>query len=146
MPARRPRSTARAVALRSGARTKFTLPALSYDYGALEPVISGQIMEIHHSKHHNTYVTNLNAAVETLEQATAAGDVTAIVAAQGAIKFNGGGHLNHSIFWENLAPPGKGGGGEPEGGEWVYLLTSHVHSFPHLPLPMPRAHWATATP
>jgi len=115
MPARRPRSTARAVALRSGARTKFTLPALSYDYGALEPVISGQIMEIHHSKHHNTYVTNLNAAVETLEQATAAGDVTAIVAAQGAIKFNGGGHLNHSIFWENLAPPSEGGGAPPTG-------------------------------
>lgn len=61
------------------------------------------------------YVTNLNAATEKLEDATAKGDVTAIVQLQQAIKFNGGGHLNHSIFWENLAPPSKGGGGEPTG-------------------------------
>lgn len=88
-------------------RTKFTLPDLAYGYGELEPVISGEIMELHHSKHHNTYVTNLNAASEKLASATAAGDVTGMIAAQGAIKFNGGGHLNHTIFWENLCPPSQ---------------------------------------
>ncbi len=56
-----------------GARSKHTLPELSYDYKALEPVISGEIMEIHHSKHHATYVNNLNAAEEQLKQATESG-------------------------------------------------------------------------
>ena len=91
--------------LQAHARTKATLPALGYEYSALEPVISGTIMELHHSKHHNTYVTNFNAATEKLATAVADDDVTGIVAAQAAIKFNGGGHLNHSIFWQNLAPP-----------------------------------------
>ena len=98
--------------LQAHARTKATLPALGYEYSALEPVISGTIMELHHSKHHNTYVTNFNAATEKLATAVADDDVTGIVAAQAAIKFNGGGHLNHSIFWQNLAPP-SGGGGAP---------------------------------
>jgi len=96
-------------------RSKYTLPELPYSYSALEPVISGEIMELHHSKHHNTYVTNLNAAIEKLEGATSSGDVTGIIAAQNAIKFNGGGHLNHSIFWQNLAPPSEGGGAPPSG-------------------------------
>ncbi|KAJ8601354.1 hypothetical protein CTAYLR_004992 [Chrysophaeum taylorii] len=96
-------------------RSKFTLPDLPYGYGELAPVISGEIMELHHSKHHNTYVTNLNVAAEKLETATAAGDITGIIAAQSAIKFNGGGHLNHTIFWQNLAPPAKGGGAPPTG-------------------------------
>lgn len=85
-------------------------------------------MEIHHSKHHNTYVTNLNIASEKLAAAEAAGDVTAMVQLQGAIKFNGGGHLNHSIFWENLAPPSKGGGGVPEG-ELAALIDAKFGSF-----------------
>ena len=72
-------------------------------------------MEIHHSKHHNTYVTNFNAATEKLAVAVAEENVTAIVAAQAAVKFNGGGHLNHSIFWQNLAPPSEGGGAPPTG-------------------------------
>ena len=96
-------------------RTQFTLPELPYAYGALEPAVSGEIMEIHHAKHHNTYVTNLNAAHEKLAAATAAGDVSAAIALQGAIKFNGGGHLNHSIFWASLAPPSCGGGAPPGG-------------------------------
>jgi superoxide dismutase, Fe-Mn family len=57
-------------------------------------------MEIHHSKHHNTYVTNLNAAMPKLKAAEEKGDVTAIVQLQAAIKFNGGGHMNHTIFWQ----------------------------------------------
>jgi Fe-Mn family superoxide dismutase len=67
-------------------------------------VISAETMEIHHSKHHNTYVTNLNVALEKLDAAVSAGDVSGIIGLQGALKFNGGGHVNHTLFWENLAP------------------------------------------
>lgn len=95
--------------------TGFTLPDLTYDYGELEPYISAEIMNIHHSKHHNTYVTNLNNFSNMLEEAVAKKDVSKIINCQQAIKFNGGGHLNHSIFWKNLAPPSKGGGEMPEG-------------------------------
>ncbi|PWN30619.1 Fe-Mn family superoxide dismutase, variant [Jaminaea rosea] len=91
-------------------RMKHTLPKLPYDYNALEPAISAQIMEIHHSKHHNTYVNNLNAAEETLSNALAKNDVKGTIASQSAIKFNGGGHVNHSLFWLNLAPEKEGGG------------------------------------
>ena len=61
-------------------------------------------MTIHHTKHHNAYVTNLNASLAKLDAAMSAGDITAIVALQNAIKFNGGGHVNHTLFWENLTP------------------------------------------
>jgi len=86
---------------------KAVLPDLPYDYAALSPVISAETMELHHSKHHNAYVTNLNVALEKLDAATSAGDVSAIIALQGALKFNGGGHLNHSLFWENLCSKGS---------------------------------------
>lgn len=95
--------------------TKFTLPDLTYDYGELEPFISADIMKIHHTKHHQAYVTNLNTAAEKLHEALAKNDTTQIVALQQNIKFNGGGHINHSIFWNNLAPPKKGGGEAPTG-------------------------------
>ena len=84
-----------------------TLPDLPYDYNALEPVISAETMTLHHNKHHNTYVTNLNAALEKLDAAVSAGDVSAIIGLEGALKFNGGGHLNHTLFWENLASKGS---------------------------------------
>jgi superoxide dismutase, Fe-Mn family len=61
-------------------------------------------MTIHHTKHHNAYITNLNASLDKLDSAMSAGDITAIVVLQNAIKFNGGGHLNHTLFWENLSP------------------------------------------
>jgi superoxide dismutase, Fe-Mn family len=61
-------------------------------------------MTLHHSKHHNTYVTNLNVAMEKLDSALSASDISSIIALQGALKFNGGGHLNHTLFWENLTP------------------------------------------
>jgi superoxide dismutase, Fe-Mn family len=61
-------------------------------------------MEIHHSKHHNAYVTNLNVALEKLDAAVSAGDISSIIELQGALRFNGGGHLNHTLFWENLSP------------------------------------------
>jgi len=95
--------------------TPFSLPALPYDFNALEPVISAEIMQLHYSKHHNAYVTNLNTALEKYHEAEGKGELAAMIALQQAIKFNGGGHVNHSIFWTNLAPVGKGGGEGPKG-------------------------------
>ena len=86
------------------------LPDLPYDFGALEPVISAEIMTLHYTKHHQAYVTNGNIAMDKLQEAQSKGDVSGVIALQQAIKFNGGGHLNHSIFWKNLAPVSKGGG------------------------------------
>ncbi|KAK0514099.1 hypothetical protein JMJ35_003821 [Cladonia borealis] len=94
-------------------RCKVTLPDLPYDYGALEPSISGKIMELHHSKHHQTYVNSYNAATEQL--ATASSDPSAEINLLPLINFHGGGHINHSLFWENLAPKSAGGGEPPSG-------------------------------
>ncbi|KAF2754697.1 manganese and iron superoxide dismutase [Pseudovirgaria hyperparasitica] len=96
-------------------RGKATLPDLPYDYGALEPAISGQIMELHHSKHHNTYVTSLNNFSTQLAEAQAGQDYQKQIALQPLINFHGGGHINHSLFWENLAPKSQGGGEPPAG-------------------------------
>lgn len=96
-------------------QTSYQLPELPYDYKALEPVISAEIMELHYTKHHKGYVTNLNAALEKYHEAETKNDVAQMIALQSAIKFNGGGHINHSIFWTILAPISKGGGGEPKG-------------------------------
>lgn len=95
------------VARRLYAAGKAQLPDLPYDYNALEPVISAEIMRLHHAKHHATYVSNLNVALEKLHQAEAHGKLSEQISLQAAIKFNGGGHLNHSIFWENLCPTAK---------------------------------------
>mmetsp|Transcript_112314 Transcript_112314/g.324429 ORF Transcript_112314/g.324429 Transcript_112314/m.324429 type:complete len:241 (-) Transcript_112314:176-898(-) len=92
----------------AGSGKPAALPDLPYDYNALEPSISAETMELHHSKHHNTYVTNLNATVEKIESAMASGDVSGTIALQGALKFNGGGHINHCLFWENLSPNSSG--------------------------------------
>ncbi|KAI1476534.1 manganese and iron superoxide dismutase [Daldinia eschscholtzii] len=104
-----------ALASTSFVRGKATLPDLSYDYGALEPYISGKIMELHHKGHHQTYVNGLNSALETIEEAKAKGDEIQAAATAPLLNFHGGGHKNHTLFWENLAPNNKGGGGEPEG-------------------------------
>jgi superoxide dismutase, Fe-Mn family len=101
------------------------------DYGALEPYISGQIMELHHSKHHQTYVNGLNAAVDAIGEAAAKGDSIAAAAQAPLLNFHGGGHLNHTLFWENLAPHGKGGGGEPEGK--LLVSSSSPFRFPSFP-------------
>jgi Fe-Mn family superoxide dismutase len=93
-------------------RNAAVLPELPYQYHELEPYISADIMELHHSKHHQTYVNNLNVANEALQEAIHNGDVTKQIQLNQAIKFNGGGHLNHTIFWQNMSP---NGGGEPEG-------------------------------
>ncbi|EPE08621.1 manganese superoxide dismutase [Ophiostoma piceae UAMH 11346] len=85
----------------------YTLPALPYAYDALEPSISAQIMELHHKRHHQSYIDNLNKALQSLSSAVVGGDVATQVSLQEAIKFNGGGHINHSLFWRNLAPAGQ---------------------------------------
>ncbi|KAF2704924.1 superoxide dismutase mitochondrial precursor [Pleomassaria siparia CBS 279.74] len=86
------------------ARPPFTLPKLPYAYDALEPYISAQIMELHHSKHHQTYVTSLNDALLFQAQAVHTTNIVSQVSHQQLIKFHAGGHINHSLFWENLAP------------------------------------------
>jgi len=103
------------IASTSFVRGKATLPDLPYDYGALEPAISGKIMELHHKNHHQTYVNGYNTAVEKLEAATTKSDIASQIALQPLINFHGGGHINHTLFWENLAPKNQGGGGEPSG-------------------------------
>jgi Fe-Mn family superoxide dismutase len=97
----------------------FELPKLPYAFSALEPWIDAATMEIHHDKHHAAYIKNLNTAVEkhpqlsgrTLEELV--GDLTSVPEdIRGAVRNNGGGHYNHSIFWTLMAP---GAGGEPKG-------------------------------
>ncbi|KAJ7594203.1 Mn superoxide dismutase [Mycena floridula] len=84
-----------------------TLPKLPYAYNALEPAISEEIMTLHHTKHHQTYVDGLNTAEESYSKSTS---VKEKINLQAALKFNGGGHINHSLFWTNLAPESEGGG------------------------------------
>lgn len=91
---------------------KYTLPDLPYDYAALEPHISGKIMELHHSKHHQAYVTAANGALDQLAEAREAGSLGNVSKLEKDLAFNLGGHVNHSIFWTNLSPEG---GGEPDG-------------------------------
>ena len=97
----------------------YTLPDLPYAYDALEPYIDEETMHLHHDKHHNTYVTNLNAAIEkhpelgekTVEELLA--DFSSVPEdIQTAVRNNGGGHANHTFFWEILGP---NAGGEPTG-------------------------------
>ena len=97
----------------------YTLPALPYAYNALEPHIDARTMEIHHTKHHQAYINNVNAALEA-HPALAAKSVEALIADLAAVpdavrtvvRNNGGGHANHSLFWTVMAP---NAGGEPKG-------------------------------
>jgi Fe-Mn family superoxide dismutase len=98
----------------------FTLPDLPYPFDALEPHIDAQTMQIHHDKHHATYVTNLNAALEKHPDFQAGDDIDALLRRieevpepiRNAVRNNGGGHANHSLFWRIMGP---NGGGEPSG-------------------------------
>ncbi len=109
----------------------FELPQLTYAYDALEPHIDAKTMEIHHSKHHNTYVTNLNAAVEGTEFAEK--DIHDLIAnmdalpvdKQTAVRNNGGGHANHTLFWEVIAP----GGSKTPVGEVAKAIDAKFGSF-----------------
>lgn len=110
----------------------FSLPQLPYAYDALEPHIDKETMNIHHTKHHNTYVTNLNNALEGNEELLSK-TVEEIVsnldavpeAIRTAVRNNGGGHANHSLFWEVISPTG---GGEPTG-ELATAIDSKFGSF-----------------
>lgn len=92
----------------------FELPKLAYEYNALEPHFDAMTMEIHHSKHHNAYVTNLNNAVKDTEMANLSlEDLQKNISKYPvAVRNNGGGHYNHDLFWKILTP---NGGGEPTG-------------------------------
>lgn len=107
-------------------KTSYQLPELPYDLNALEPVISAEIMDLHYNKHHRGYVTNLNAALEKYHEAETKNDVSQMLALQQGIKFNGGGHINHSIFWTILTSVGKGGAPK---GELLKMIERDFGSF-----------------
>lgn len=90
----------------------YTLPELGYDYSALEPHISGRIMELHHDKHHKAYVDGANTALAKLAEARDANDFGNVTKLEKDLAFNLAGHVNHTIFWTNLCPDG---GGKPTG-------------------------------
>ncbi len=103
----------------------YTLPDLPYDYSALEPALIGQIMELHHDKHHAAYVKGAN---DTLEQLAEAGDSASPVTTVGLEKtlaFNLSGHVLHSIFWQNLSPDG----GDRPDGDLAAAIDEHFGSF-----------------
>jgi Fe-Mn family superoxide dismutase len=103
----------------------YTLPDLPYDYAALEPHISGAIMELHHDKHHAAYVAGANTALEKLAAARESGSLDAVNLFEKNLAFNLGGHVNHSVFWKNLSPDG---GDRPEG-ELAAAIDEHFGSF-----------------
>ena len=105
--------------------SEYVLPELSYDYAALEPHISASIMELHHSKHHQAYVTGANAALAALAAARDAGDLSNVNKLEKDLAFNLGGHVNHSIFWTNMSPDG----GDKPTGELAAAIDDSFGSF-----------------
>ena len=114
----------------------YTLPDLPYDLAALEPHYSAKVLELHHDKHHATYVKGLNDTLEKLDAVRTSGDYSSIVGLQRTLAFNLSGHVLHSIFWENLSPDG---GGEPTG-ELGEAITRDFGSFERF-----KAHLTQAT-
>ena len=106
----------------------YTLPELDYDYSALEPHISGKVMELHHGQHHAAYVKGANATIKLLDEARAQSDFTRIAALEKALAFHLSGHVLHSVFWRNLTPKG---GGQPEG-ELAVAIARDFGSFEKL--------------
>ncbi len=105
--------------------SEYTLPELNYDYSALEPSISGAIMELHHGKHHQAYVTGANAALAALAEAREKGEFGAVNKLEKDLAFNLGGHVNHSIFWTNMSPDG----GDKPTGDLASAIDDHFGSF-----------------
>lgn len=103
----------------------YSLPELTYDYAALEPHISARIMELHHSKHHKAYVDGANNALAQMAEARETGSFANINRLEKDLAFHLGGHVNHSIFWTNLAPDA---GGTPEG-EVASAIDEYFGSF-----------------
>ncbi len=93
----------------------FNLPKLPYDYNALAPYISEEQLKLHHDKHHQAYVNGANAIFEKIDKAHQENADIDIKAVAKELSFHIGGHMLHTTFWENMAPAGKGGGGQPGG-------------------------------
>jgi len=104
---------------------EYTLPELGYDFAALEPHISAQIMELHHDKHHQAYVTGANTALAQLAEARETGNLANVNKLEKDLAFNLGGHVNHSIFWTNLSPDG----GDKPTGELAAAIDDQFGSF-----------------
>jgi Fe-Mn family superoxide dismutase len=105
--------------------SKYVLPDLSYDYGALEPNISGKIMELHHDKHHLAYVNGANSALDALADARDKNDLTMVNKFQKDLAFNLAGHVNHTVFWKNMSPEG----GDKPTGELAAAIDEYFGSF-----------------
>ncbi|HOB57192.1 MAG TPA: superoxide dismutase [Rhodoglobus sp.] len=103
----------------------YTLPELAYDYSALAPSISATIMELHHSKHHQAYVTGANAALAAMADARESGELANINKLEKDLAFNLGGHVNHSIFWTNMSPDG----GDKPTGDLASAIDDNFGSF-----------------
>jgi Fe-Mn family superoxide dismutase len=97
------------------AKGEYVLPPLPYPKDALEPHIDAQTMEIHHDKHHKSYVDGLNKALAQLASIRDGGDAGLVKHWSREVSFHGSGHINHTLFWHMMAPAGKGGGGQPSG-------------------------------
>jgi Fe-Mn family superoxide dismutase len=116
--------------------SEYTLPELAYDPGALEPHLSGQIVELHHAKHHAAYVAGANKALEQLAEARVAGEYGALVGLEKSLAFNLGGHVLHSMYWTNLSPDG----GDRPDGELAAAIDDQFGSFDAF-----QAHFSQAT-
>jgi Fe-Mn family superoxide dismutase len=103
----------------------YTLPELPYDYSALEPHISGRIMQLHHDKHHAAYVAGANTALDKLAEAREQGDFAYNNKHTRDLAFNLGGHVNHSVFWTNMSPDG----GDKPTGELASAIDEFFGSF-----------------
>ncbi len=103
----------------------YVLPDLPYDYSALEPYISGQIMELHHDKHHLAYVTGANTTLEQLAEARHANQLGTVNLLEKNLAFNLAGHVNHSVFWPNMSPDG----GDKPDGELAAAIEDQFGSF-----------------
>jgi len=114
---------------------KYALLDLPYDYAALEPHISGQIMELHHDKHHQAYVTGANSALDQLAEARAADQLGTVNLLEKNLAFNLAGHVNHSVFWPNMSPDG----GDKPDGELAAAMDEQFGSFDAF-----RAHFTAA--
>ncbi|GAB3926348.1 superoxide dismutase [Microlunatus endophyticus] len=103
----------------------YELPDLPYDYAALEPHISGKIMELHHDKHHATYVAGINTALDQLAEARDKNSLGTVAGLEKNLAFNLGGHINHSVFWPNLSPDG----GDKPTGDLAAAIDEYFGSF-----------------
>ncbi|WP_219471426.1 superoxide dismutase [Nonomuraea rhizosphaerae] len=104
---------------------QYTLPDMPYDYAALEPAITGEILELHHAKHHAAYVKGANDTLDRLSEARDKGEFGGLVGLEKTYAFNLSGHVLHTIFWQNLSPDG----GDRPDGELGDAIIEHFGSF-----------------